>query len=236
MKYFWWALVLIIVAYAGYEYVRMSALIKISAGLVAEAKPYESATGTRSILVLGDSTAVGVGSPSDEAVAGRLGEYLNATVENYAKSGAVTADLAGQLSQAKQTHYDVILIQIGANDVIRFRSLAAAQSELDADLKVASKLSDHVVVLTAGKIGEAPFFPRLLGFIWTWRVDALRTRFIATTAQNGALYVDLYSIPDPFTSDPARYYAPDGLHLTGDGYGFWFEQVQKAIASRWPVL
>ena len=64
----------------------------------------------------------------------------------------------------------------------------------------------------------------------------MRTQFMAITAADGVAYVDLYSIPDPFSSDPSRYYAPDGLHLTADGYEFWFEQVQKVIQARWPEL
>ena len=128
MKYLWALVLLIVVVYVGYEYFRIQNLIQVSAGLVAEVRPYENATGTVSVLVLGDSTAVGVGSPSDESVAGRLGEYLHASVENHAVSGAVTADLPGQIAKAQKQHYDLILIQIGANDIIRFHSPATTCS------------------------------------------------------------------------------------------------------------
>ncbi len=234
MKIFWFGVAAILILYVVYEYIRMSALVKVSSGLISEARPYERATGTRSVLVLGDSTAVGVGSPSDQTVAGRLGAYLNSSVENYAKSGAVIEDLTDQISKAKKEQYDVVLIQIGANDAIRFHSLEATQKHLQGALAAASARSPRIVVLTAGKIGAAPFFPRILGPIWTLRAKALRARFMTTTAQNGAVYVDLYPLKDPFASDPDRYYAPDGLHLTSDGYEFWFEQVQRTIEKRWP--
>ena len=236
MKYVWAALLLVVLAYVGYEYFRITNLIQVSAKLVAEAEAYESATGTLSVLVLGDSTAVGVGSPSQQSVAGRLGEFLNASVENYAVSGAVTADVAGQIARAQKDHYDVILIQIGANDIIRFHSPETTAQELDAALKSLEQKSDHIVLLTAGKVGEAPLFPRLFGWLWTWQASRMRTQFMAVTSADGVAYVDLYSAPDPFSSDPSRYYAPDGLHLTGDGYGFWFDQVQQTIQARWPDI
>jgi lysophospholipase L1-like esterase len=157
-------------------------------------------------------------------------------VENHAVSGAVTADLAGQIAQAQKSHYDLILIQIGANDIIRFHSPSATAQTLDAALRSLQPKSDRIVLLTAGKVGEAPFFPRLLSWLWTWQASRMRTQFIAVTNADGVAYVDLYNAPDPFNSDPARYYAPDGLHLTADGYGFWFDQVQQTIVTHWPDL
>jgi lysophospholipase L1-like esterase len=236
MKYVWAAVLLIVVAYVGYEYVRITSLINVSEKLVSEAHAYQSATGTLSVLVLGDSTAVGVGSPSQESVAGRLGTYLNASVENHAVSGAVTADLAGQIAQAKKPHYDLVLIQIGANDIIRFHSPTGTAQTLNAALRSLQPKSDRIVLLTAGKVGEAPFFPRLFGWLWTWQAARMRTQFMAVASADNVAYVDLYNAPDPFSSDPTRYYAPDGLHLTGEGYGFWFDQVQQTIQTRWPVL
>jgi len=236
MRYFWTLLLVVVIAYVCYEYVRIHNLINVSAKLVAQARPYESATGTLSVLVLGDSTAVGVGSPNDESVAGRLGVYLNASVENYAVSGAVTSDLAAQIAQAKKPKYDLILIQVGANDIIRFHSPETTAQTFDVALKSLQPRSDRIVLLTAGKVGEAPLFPRLFGWLWTWQAAHMRTQFMAVAQADNVAYVDLYNIPDPFSSDPSRYYAPDGLHLTGEGYGFWFDQVQKTIQARWPDL
>lgn len=229
-------MVAVIILYAGYEFVRISKLIKISAGLVQAAHPFVRTEGSRTLLVLGDSTAVGVGSPADSTVAARLSSALDASVENYSKSGAVTADLAGQFARSRRDRYDMVLMQIGANDIIRFHDIGKTSDELNATLTEISKKSDHIALLTAGKVGLAPFFPRLFGWIWTRRSAALRTQFISVTGKYGAAYVDLYNGPDPFSSDPGRYYAPDGLHLTADGYGEWYKQVGAIIRSQWPGL
>jgi len=231
----WYVLAVLIgvTLYALYEGRRVRRLIR----RVPVAERYTQENGTRSLLVLGDSTAVGTGARTPhESLAGRLGVALNASVENYAENGAITADMKGQLAGTRREHYDCILIQVGANDVIQFRSLAVAESELHAVLESAAQKSAHLIVLTAGKIGNAPLFPRLIAPILTMRARALRSRFMHTASSCGALYIDLYNVPDPFAEDPDRYYAPDGLHLTGDGYGFWFDQTKWALSEKWPDI
>jgi lysophospholipase L1-like esterase len=227
----------LIVLYAVYEWIRVWRLIRVSAGLVRVAKPYQRAEGSNSLLVLGDSTAVGVGAPAKETVAARLSEYLDASVENYAVSGAVSADLAGQLARAKQNQYYAVLIQIGANDVIRFHSFRAATHDLASTLALLAPRSRHIILLTAGKIGDAPFFPLAMRPLLNSQSAVLRRDFMAAASEYGAAYVDLYSAPlRMMGKDPARYYAPDGLHLTGEGYGLWFDYVKATITKRWPTL
>ncbi|MDB5237889.1 MAG: GDSL-like Lipase/Acylhydrolase family protein [Candidatus Kaiserbacteria bacterium] len=229
--------VIIIIAYFGYEAIRIRGLIRVSSGMVQRAVPYQSGSGIQSILVIGDSTAVGVGSDAIEhSVAGRLGAFFEARVENHAVSGSVTADMEGQLKKAQAPHYDLIVIHTGANDIVQFHSLAAANTQLDALLKHAHTLSDRVVVITAGKVGEAPLFPQLFGWIWNWRARILRAHFIDTTSREGAVYIDLYNGPDPFSKDPAKYYGADTFHPSQYGYEVWFDQMKAGILARWPEL
>lgn len=232
-----------ILAFLVLLYVTYSALIfwnaaRKSVPLIAATPPFnrEDPSLSKSILVLGDSLAVGVGSPSEKTIAGRLSEALAATVENYAKSGAQTSDLAGQMARAQKDHYDLIVIQAGANDVIQLKSLGKAQENMDRILRSAEERSDHVVLLTAGNIGDAPLWPFPWGYIYLTRTLDLRERFSALALEHGALYVDLYAEGNLFASDPQRFYAFDDLHLTEEGYGKWFEVILKDVRMRWPEL
>ncbi|MEN9561552.1 MAG: hypothetical protein RIQ56_825 [Candidatus Parcubacteria bacterium] len=190
----------------------------------------------KTVLVVGDSTAVGVGGKGELSVPGRLSQWLNASIENYGKSGARTRDITEQLSRAKLARYDLLLIQIGANDVIYFSSIGRTQQELLEVLHLAKKKSDKVLLLTAGDIGDAPVFSFPINEIFSARTRALRKHFSETAARLGIVYVDIYAKPSPFGSDPTRYYAPDGLHLSGDGYGYWFSIVQKYVQENWPNI
>lgn len=236
MKYVLISVALAAVAYILFYSIRTICLVRISAGLVADARPFVSTEGVRALLVLGDSTGVGVGSSAEGSVAARLSTYLDASVENHAKSGARADDIGGQLKKVRKSLYDMALIQVGANDIIRFGSSRKAGEDIEASLSRAREVSDRVVLLTGGKIGDAPFFPKPFGFLWINRAATLRERFMVAAEKHGVVYIDLFNAKDPFASDAERYYAPDGLHLTADGYGFWFDEVKKSIEKTWPEL
>ena len=122
-------------AYVVFEIVRVRGLVMRSKALIDSAHSFEAREGALSILVLGDSTAVGIGALSEENVAGRLAHALNASVENHAESGALSGDISAQLSSAARKRYDVVLIQVGANDVIRMRSLSEASEHAEVFLR-----------------------------------------------------------------------------------------------------
>jgi lysophospholipase L1-like esterase len=200
--------------------------------LVAQARPYtrgSSPSHSRTLLVLGDSTAVGVGATPETSVPGRLAEHLNASVENYAVSGARTKDLAAQRARAPLPHYDYILVQIGANDVTSFSTLTSARDTLNTELTELSKLSSHIFVLTAGDIGATPVFITPFRWLVSYRTRVLRDYFKATCAQHGATYIDIYAEPNLIATDVATYHAPDLFHLSPAGYEYWFTIVKKYL-------
>lgn len=228
----------IILSYGLYSVAIFVTAARRSAPLVAATAPFTSQDASHrfDLLVVGDSLAVGVGSVPEQTIAGRLGKVLDATVENYAKSGAVTNDLREQLARAQKEQYDLIMIIGGANDVIQLKSLARAEKNMEHVLVEARKRSSRVVFLTAGNIGDAPLWPSLWARLYSRRTLDLRSRFVELAHRQDTLYVDLYSRGDMFSSDPHRFYASDELHLTADGYEKWFNVIREEIQARWPEL
>lgn len=228
----------LIVLYAAYNVFIFWQAAQRSAPLIEATPPYNrnDSSLSKNILILGDSLAVGVGASGEQTVAGRLGKALNANVDNFAKSGAQTKDLGAQLSQAKKDKYDLVLIQIGANDIIQLRSLEAAAENLDRVLADAKQKSDHVAFLLVGNVGAAPLWPWPWPRIYTSRTLDLRERYLALAEKHDALFVDIYKRDNIFASDPDRYYANDQLHLTADGYEKWFDLISEDIRARWPEL
>jgi lysophospholipase L1-like esterase len=183
------------------------------------------------MLVLGDSTAVGVGATSSTNVPGRLAEHLHASVENYAKSGAKVGWLTEQRMRAKRAHYDTTLVQIGANDVVSTGNLTVAAAVFEKELAALTKMSGRVIVLTAGDIGDSGVFIRPLGAVISYRTRVLREYFKKTCEKYGAVYVDIYAEPNVLARDPGRYYAADNFHLSSEGYGYWYEITKKYITK-----
>jgi lysophospholipase L1-like esterase len=236
MKFVFGAVALALAWYAVYEYVRISGLLRESGNLVRSAVPYARADGARTMLVLGDSTAVGVGGAPEESVPARVSRLIDASVENYAESGAKTSELAEQRARAKRERYDLILIQAGANDVIGVARLDDAAADMKTHVRAARSMSDRVILLTSGKVGDAPLFPAIARSFFTRRAAELREAFTTLARREGAEYVDLFSATDVFKTDYARFYAPDRFHPSGEGYRVWFEEVRKTIQYAWPEL
>lgn len=201
----------------------------ISRELVATATPFQQTSmGNPSVLVIGDSTGVGVGaSEPEESVAGRLAAHVRAgRVENYSVSGAMVADLPKQIARASQDQYDYILVQVGGNDIIHFRSAAKASAELREVLK-ALPSSGETIVLSAGNVGAATLFPWFMRPFYTHRTRAYHEAFGRVVSELGGTYVPLYEEPrhDPFVQEPNVYLSADGLHPSSEGYRLWFEKV-----------
>lgn len=224
----------IVVLFIAYYVITLYLSILISKKLVERAVPYEllSDDHTVTVLVLGDSTAVGVGAThAENTVAGRLAQYVRATyVENRAVSGAVVADLSAQIAHAKLSAYTYILLQIGANDIIRFHSAQESGETLGTALKKLPH-ADKVLVLTAGNVGGTSFFPWFMRPFYTSRTLQYHEVFTKVVTQEGYTYINLYTDPtsDPFILEEEKYIADDGLHLTDEGYGLWFEAIKKYL-------
>lgn len=207
--------------------------------LVAQTKRFDTRTEvhTHTLLLLGDSTAHGVGaSLSEETTGGRLAHALDAAVENRAESGAKTTDVLGQLDGASRSRYDLIVIQVGANDVIYFSDIETTATTLAEVLARARERSDRVVLLTAGNIGDAPLWSWPLGYWYTVRTRALREQFMSVAEKQSVAYVDLFPRLSMLKENPQEYYAPDGLHLSGSGYAVWAQYMLETIQTVWPEM
>ena len=96
--------------------------------------------------------------------------------------------------------------------VIDLTAGAALQADVGRALQLASNRADTVVLMPAGNVGNAPFFPRPLS--WLMRRRSLRLHAIArgAAARANAIYVNNYKEghEDPFVRDARRLNAADG--------------------------
>ena len=182
-----------------------------------------------SLLIVGDSTALGTGASTAEAsLAGRIARrYPALAIRTVARAGARFEAIAEQLRQAGR--HDVILIAGGANDVMRFTSRERLAGAIELTLARAASQAAKVIVVPAPNVGNAPFFPPPLSWLLSRRARALHTLVRASAAANGAAYVDLYRerAEDPFARDPQRLIAVDHLHPSDAGYAVWFDEIER---------
>jgi lysophospholipase L1-like esterase len=86
--------------------------------------------------------------------------------------------------------------------------------------------------MSTGDLGAAPALPWPVAPVYSARSRAVRDRFLAAARDHGVDYVDLFSGPgdNGFRQEAERYYARDGLHLSGAGYGTWYDRLTAATA------
>ncbi len=210
--------------------------VQISEALMASTEPFQMQSDNfkKTMLVLGDSTGVGVGATRpEESVPGLVAKEVGATyVENQAVSGAQVPDVQGQIGKTKLPHYAYIVLQVGANDVTHFHDIEEVSTMLK-DALVALPPHDHLVVLMAGNVGAASAFPWFIKPYYTKQTLRYHAAFADIVSKAGGRYVDLYIDPkiDPFVREPKVYLAIDGFHPSSAGYALWFERIKQILST-----
>lgn len=178
---------------------------------------------------LGDSTAAGVGATSAAgAIPWRVAEALGRPVEltSLAVSGDRVADVvADQLPAVAALEPDVVLVSIGANDVVHLTSKGSFRSTYRTLL---DGLPDGILVVLLGvpDMGAPPRLAQPLRAIAGHRGRTLDGVTRQVAEDHDAVYVDIAGETGPtMRSDTARYFAADRYHPSDDGYALWAEAV-----------
>jgi lysophospholipase L1-like esterase len=208
--------------------------IRFSRSIVARTQPAQQTPSRcrRVIVVAGDSTAFGVGALPAETTAGRIAAaFPHARVINIGRSGANVAGVLQQLDSLDIGHADMVLIQACANDVLEFRNLAKVEADLRAVLAKAKSLSSNVVLMPGHDFSRAPFFLRPISKLITWQAVRVHAIVKRVTQEMDVMFVDLFRHPtsEPFIREPHRYYCPDGLHPSAEGYAIWFSALLASV-------
>lgn len=236
IKYTLITLAILIVVTLSFGILRMYFLVKKTKVLMKNAVPYERSlpNSDMKILVLGDSTAVGTGSEKNtETTSGRLAElFPQADVKTIAQNGLKIEGLLEKMETLDPNEkYSIILVQIGANDIMKLTSMKDIEKGIDTVVDRLSKQTDKLIFMHSGNIGDSEFFPFYLQPILTYRTTKVREIYMKTAEKYKAYYVDVIGsdIPSIIEKDPNAYYANDYLHLTGAGYGLWFDEIRKGL-------
>ena len=195
--------------------------------------------------VLGDSSAVGLGvEQASETpgvlIAGALAELAERPVRltKFAKSGAVSRDLAGQVERALAERPDVALIMIGANDVTSRARPAESVRALAEAVRTLIAADCQVVVGTCPDLGTIrPIAQplRLMARRWSRSLAAAQT--IAVVAEGGRT-VSLGSVLGPSFASDRTMFSSDEFHPSAAGYAAAAASLLPSIADAidvWPA-
>jgi lysophospholipase L1-like esterase len=185
------------------------------------------------ILLVGDSTGAGVGCErADESIAARLArDFAQAEVRNLCVNGATVAHVLQAVRGLGAAGFDLVLVFAGGNDVLRRTPCHELRRDTAALLDELGGRGAQVVWTGMANVGLAPLF--LPPFSW-WMTARTRrvNRLLATeAAAAGVRFVDFFRErgSDPFSADPARFYARDHVHPSGQAYAYCYARMRPAI-------
>jgi lysophospholipase L1-like esterase len=179
----------------------------------------------RTLVVLGDSTCVGIGDQLPDGgwrgfgplLGDVLGEPGEVTVTNLSFTGARLGTVRGrQLPAALALRPDAVVIIAGMNDTMR-SDFNPGQLLADLDEVIGSLIASGAVVVTVRFHDHAKIFPAPgpLRRALTRRIDALNSIVDAVLARHPVGHVDLHTLPG--TYDKATW-SVDRLHPSERGH------------------
>lgn len=203
--------------------------------LAWSSKPYSgTGTGSRKILILGDSTAVGTGAAqSSDTIAGRLAhDFPDSQIVNAGMNGGLIRDLRAQIAPYLNETFDLIIVSAGGNDVWHLTRLGRMSQELHYVFTELVRMSNHhVIFLNYNLVVAAPLFPRILQFFLKVRGDAVhRTiRTVARTNQIPVIELFTKDVDPLYTEDQRELFARDGVHPSSRGYALWYNRMWREM-------
>lgn len=216
--------------------VRRRALILPEAAGPREGRTGPDNTAPLRLLIIGDSSAAGVGAPDQaSALAGTLAQRLGAERAVHwrviARTGATSAATLRRLqaeppASGAAPGFDVAIVALGVNDVthmVRIKPWLASLAELRATL--ASRFG-VTSVLHSGlpPMGSFPALPQPL----RWVMGRTAARFDAALAADvaGLETVHHLAFDMPLARDLM---AEDGFHPSPAGYAAWAQGLAPAV-------
>jgi lysophospholipase L1-like esterase len=211
--------------------------IERARAFAAEGRRYQRRVSTPvlRILILGDSTGVGIGATCrEDSIAGLLAtEFPQADIVNVSQSGARVAHVARQARRCIRVgwHFDLALVHVGGNDVLRatpIDRLVIASQHLMTEL---GSLADRTVWLGPLNIGLAPLFPPPYSWLLAARSHAAARVFAACAQAHDAQFIDFCAADhsDHFLRERRASFAVDGLHPSSSAYRYGYAALRAAM-------
>lgn len=185
------------------------------------------------VLILGDSSAAGVGAPhQDQALTGqlvaRLAQRYRVDWRLEARTGATTKDALARLGRIGPGRFDLVVVALGVNDVTRGVPLPVwlgRQRALVDRLKTGFG-AKQIILSGLPPMGAFPLLPHPLRWVLGRQAD----RFDRALRAQVAPLPDVSVVTMDFELD-AEHMAEDGFHPGPDVYAAWADLVMDAVTA-----
>lgn len=188
-----------------------------------------------SVLVMGDSSCTGPGLSHPDEIWVRqtasdvadLGFLVD--VDSTAVGGATVADLlAEQLSRVPRARYDVALVSIGGNDVLKGTILRTFEQDLERLVRMLDERADLVVLSGVGDVGTIPRLLPPLRDLLRGRAKRFDAAHARVASRHDAVKADQWASAPGVFADPSIF-TPDHFHPGPIGHRAWADIATNAL-------
>lgn len=224
-----WTLLFLFLFWLTIASAKIFVFTKKAENLINHITPYEQiGNGKPDILVLGDSIAFGTGSSSpDSTIAGFIGQRLpQAKITNKSKNGTKTKTLLNRLETDIDRYYDVIIIIVGANDIMHPEvNLSHSKQNLYELYKFSTTKAGNVVIITTTNFDDVTFFTYPINYYFGQRSQTLaQYAFKESLKYPNIHYINTIS-DENSPNLPQALEADDHLHLNDLGAYYWTQKI-----------
>jgi lysophospholipase L1-like esterase len=182
------------------------------------------------LLILGDSSAAGVGAPhQDKALSGQLvaalAPHRRVTWQLEARTGATSRSLLTALDHMPHRSFDAVLLVLGVNDVTSFAPLRRVLADRTRIAQEVAErfMAPRLIITGIPPLAGFPLLPDPLRWILGRRAARLDAALSQQATEAGHNYL-------PFTLPLTRaLMAEDGFHPAPLAYTQWADTVATAL-------
>ncbi|MBY8872124.1 SGNH/GDSL hydrolase family protein [Micromonospora sp. PLK6-60] len=209
-------------------------------GLALRATVGRTAAVPLRLVLLGDSSALGVGvARFEDTLGGQLAHLLaegptgrRVHLSSVGVSGSRSTDLATQVARALLgDRPDVAVILIGANDATALGRPAEVAAYLGAAVRRLREARVEVVVGTCPDLGAVRAIAAPLRQVVGWSGRRIARAQTVAALEAGGTVVDLATDTGPVFRADAGTLCHDGYHPSADGYRVWAHALLPAVAA-----
>lgn len=189
------------------------------------------------VAVIGDSTALGVGTDSVletfsyQFLNLNKSKFSNISYFNFGKNGATSQGLVdAEIEKLSKGNFDIVFVSIGANDVTARVSTETYKNHIETIANYLEKLKiDKVIWLSIPDFITSPILLPPLSNYLSSKAKELNEVSKPIITGKGFSYIDVYdSTRDLFLKDKSSF-SKDGYHPSKTGYGNWAGTIDKQI-------
>jgi lysophospholipase L1-like esterase len=205
--------------------------------LAAQARRYERRLASKglSILILGDSTGVGVGANlPEESIAGLLAaDFPDADIVNISESGARVTHAIAQAKRCNDAnlHFDLAILHLGGNDIVQATPIDKLSESCETLMVALQSLAPRAVWLGPPNLGIAPLFPPPYSWVLAARSRAAAAVFAQCAARHNVSFID-FSAPahaQHFKGRRGKHFAIDGFHPNSSSYKYGYAAARQVM-------